>query len=160
MSAIRLVQFTLTVLLSVHLLLIAATNITDYGVNFEFLRQVAGMEDTFSSQKAWRSVTNPFFLHPMYWIVLAAETLSGWLCALGARRMWINRFAPDNWYETGKRPAIYGALIALSLWFGVFLVVGGEWFLMWQSKTWNALPTAYSLSAIYGLALLILLKRD
>ena len=35
-----------------------------------------------------------------------------------------------------------GAAAAFALWFVGFVVVGGEWFLMWQSATWNGQEAA------------------
>jgi predicted small integral membrane protein len=36
-----------------------------------------------------------------------------------------------------------GAAVAFALWFVGFMVVGGEWFLMWQSSTWNGQEAAF-----------------
>jgi predicted small integral membrane protein len=36
-----------------------------------------------------------------------------------------------------------GAAVAFGLWFVGFMVVGGEWFLMWQSSTWNGQEAAF-----------------
>jgi predicted small integral membrane protein len=33
-------------------------------------------------------------------------------------------------------------------WFVFFVTLAGEWFLMWQSSTWNAQSTAFSLTMI------------
>ena len=160
MPVLRLVQLVLAAMLSLHALLIAFTNLTDYQVNFEFLRMVAGMSDTCSAQKTWRSVSNPVLLHGMYLLIIAAEATSGVLCGLGAWRMWNNRLAPDMLFEAGKQTAVKGALTGVALWFGALLTISGEWFLMWQSKTWNATSTAVSLAVFYSIALSVLLKKD
>lgn len=157
-SNLRLAQTVLAALLAAYGLLVAGTNLCDYSVNFEFVRQVAGMNDTFSALKPLRSVHHPVLLHGIYACIIAAEAGSGLLCGIGAWRMWGARFAPDILFEGGKRPAVLGILLGLALWFGAFIVVGGEWFMMWQSKTWNAQSTAFSLAVFYGVALGILLK--
>jgi hypothetical protein len=36
-----------------------------------------------------------------------------------------------------QRVAISGMTFSLLMWFVILLSVGGEWFLMWQSKMWN-----------------------
>jgi predicted small integral membrane protein len=46
------------------------------------------------------------------------------------------------------------------LWFGGFLVVGGEWFQMWQSKTWNGQEAAFRFVACIGLVLIFLNQPD
>jgi len=160
MSNLRLSQTVLSALLAAYSLLVALTNLSDYGVNFEFVRMVAGMSDTFGALKSGRSMQHPVFLNGMYILIIAAEAGSGLLCARGAWQMWQARHAPDILFEDRKRSAVLGLLLGLTLWFGAFVVVGGEWFLMWQSKTWNAQATAFSLSIFYAVALLILLQKE
>jgi predicted small integral membrane protein len=36
-----------------------------------------------------------------------------------------------------------GALIGFMVWFTGFMVVGGEWFAMWQSQIWNGQQAAF-----------------
>jgi predicted small integral membrane protein len=42
------------------------------------------------------------------------------------------------------------------LWFVAFLTVGGEWFLMWQSRTWNGEEAAFRMFASQGIVLVYL----
>lgn len=160
MSHLRLSQTVLSALLAAYGLLVAFTNLSDYAVNFEFVRMVAGMSDTFGALKAARSVQHPVVLHGMYVLIIAAEAGSGWLCARSAWRMWRARHAPGMLFESVKGSAVKGVLLGLALWFGAFVTVGGEWFMMWQSKTWNAQATAFSLAVFYAVVLLVLLLKD
>ena len=41
-----------------------------------------------------------------------------------------------------------------------FLVVGGEWFLMWQSSKWNGQNAAARLFLVFGIVLLFLNQLD
>lgn len=160
MSSLRLSQTVLAALLAAYGLLVSFTNLSDYGANFEFVRMVAGMSDTFGALKSGRGLERPVLLHGMYVLIIAAEAGSGLLCARGAWQMWRARHAPAILFEAGKSTAVRGVLLGLALWFGGFVVVGGEWFMMWQSKTWNAQATAFSLSVFYAIALSVLLKKD
>ena len=40
------------------------------------------------------------------------------------------------------------------------MAVGGEWFLMWQSKVWNGQDAAFRLFAMMGVSLVFLNLRD
>ena len=42
------------------------------------------------------------------------------------------------------------------LFFGGFITIGGEWFQMWKSATWNGLAPAFrnSVLALFGIVLL------
>jgi predicted small integral membrane protein len=41
-----------------------------------------------------------------------------------------------------------------------FLSVGGEWFLMWQSKNWNGQDAAFRMFTVVGIVLLFLVQQD
>ena len=41
-----------------------------------------------------------------------------------------------------------------------FLSVGGEWFLMWQSKNWNGQDAAFRMFTVIGIVLLFLVQQD
>ncbi|MFN0036506.1 MAG: DUF2165 family protein [Saprospiraceae bacterium] len=156
---LRTVQITLSFLLATYLLLIVFNNLKVYGANYDFVRNVADMTTVFSTGEQWRSVSQPLILHLFYLIIIALETLGGVLCMLGAWRMWRARRAEYAIFRTAKALSTYGVLAGIVTWLGIFIAVGGEWFLMWQSK-WNALPTAYNLTACFGISLLIFLKEE
>ena len=40
-------------------------------------------------------------------------------------------------FNAAKQYVVIGVGLGFLLWFTGFMVVGGEWFLMWQSKQWN-----------------------
>ncbi|MDP4252068.1 MAG: DUF2165 family protein, partial [Bacteroidota bacterium] len=47
-----------------------------------------------------------------------------------------------------------GLFLGVILWFTVFVTVGGEWFLMWQSKIWNGQNIAFMLTIVFLLFLI------
>ena len=78
-----------------------------------------------------------------YWLIILTEAAvglrspsrpSGWCRAWGG--------APRQ-FNAAKRYAVLGAGLGFLLWFTGFMVVGGEWFAMWQSKTWNGQEAAF-----------------
>jgi predicted small integral membrane protein len=49
----------------------------------------------------------------------------------------------------------------LMLLFGAgFIAIGGEWFSMWQSDTWNGLDAALRVFVLSGVVLLVVNLRD
>ena len=44
--------------------------------------------------------------------------------------------------------------MGICLWFVGFIAVGGEWFLMWQSKIWNGQDAAFRMFTMLFLILL------
>lgn len=46
--------------------------------------------------------------------------------------------------------------VGILLWFGAFLTIGGEWFLMWESKIWNGQDAAARVFLIEAVVLILL----
>jgi len=46
------------------------------------------------------------------------------------------------------------------MWFVAFLSIGGEWFLMWQSHTWNGQDGAFRIFVVVGLIFLLLVMPE
>jgi len=46
------------------------------------------------------------------------------------------------------------------MWLVAFLSAGGEWFLMWQSKTWNGQEAAFRMFTVVGIVLLLLVQSE
>ena len=59
-------------------------------------------------------------------------------------------------FQRAKTLAIIGLTIGLLMWFVAFLSVGGEWFLMWQSHTWNGQEAAFRMFLVVGVVFLLL----
>ena len=51
-------------------------------------------------------------------------------------------------FNRAKVWAVAGLTVGFSLWFFGFLVVAGEYFAMWQSKTWNGQEAAFRITAV------------
>jgi predicted small integral membrane protein len=76
-------------------------------------------------------------------LIIAAEALTGFLIALGAVVLLGRLRAPAKVFNHAKLWAVAGLTIGFSLWFFGFIVVGGEYFAMWQSKDWNGQEGAF-----------------
>jgi predicted small integral membrane protein len=46
------------------------------------------------------------------------------------------------------------------MWSTAFLSVGGEWFLMWQSKMWNGQDAAFRMFVVLGVVLVYLVMPE
>jgi predicted small integral membrane protein len=53
---------------------------------------------------------------------------------------------------------VTGITLALLIWFIGFLIVGGKWFAMWQSKTWNGQQAAFRF-CLTALAVLLFINQ-
>jgi predicted small integral membrane protein len=158
---VRMSKALLVLNVGLILLLVGVDNVIDYQTNFVFVQHVMAM-DTVSPESTlvWRAVTQPALQHAAFAFIIAAELVSGGLCAAGAWRLWEARGADATRFNAMKDTAIAGLVCGFVLYFFGFLVIGGEWFQMWQSQTWNAQASAFRFLASIALVLIFLNQRD
>lgn len=158
---VRELKAALTLSLGIFALLVGLDNIIDYETNFVFVQHVLSMDTTFPGNKLmWRAITSNWMHHAAYAIIIVSELAVGILCTVGAWRMVAARARPAREFNTAKTLAIAGLATGLLLYFFGFLVVGGEWFQMWQSKSWNGQAAAFRFATSFGLVLIFVALED
>jgi predicted small integral membrane protein len=63
-------------------------------------------------------------------------------------------------FNAAKGVPIMALTLSLLMWLVAFLSVGGEWFLMWQSHTWNGQDPAFRMFVVIGIVTSIVLLPD
>lgn len=157
MMTIRYTKILMTLALAAFAFMVTFNNITDYGSNYEFVKHVLSMDTTFPGNKAmYRAITSPAIWTLAYWLIIAGEGLTFVLLLAGALRMFGARSATAAEFDAAKSLAVAGMLVGFMVWFFGFMVVGGEWFLMWQSDTWNGQDAAFKFyMAILGVLIFV-----
>jgi predicted small integral membrane protein len=144
MLAIRLVKTSMVASTALFALLVAFDNVVDYDSNYEFVRHVLSMDATFPGNTLMgRAITSPAGWRAAYWIIILSEGATGVVLALAALRLASNLRASAARFNAAKTLAVIGVGMGFLLWFTGFMVVGGEWFLMWQAKAWNGQQAAF-----------------
>ena len=157
----RLAKITMAASLAAFALLAAYNNIADYDSNFQFVRHVLSMDTTFPGNAlAHRAVTEPGLWHAAYWSIIAGEALTGLAFAAGAAEMARHLRADGGCFQRSKRLVYIGAALGFAVWFLGFMVVGGEWFAMWQSREWNGQQAAFRLVMVILGVLVFVAQRD
>jgi len=136
-------------------------NLTDYDSNYQFVRHVLMMDSTFPGNHGmWRAINSPAAHTAFYVSIITWESLTLVLCWWGGLRLarMFNASAAD--FQRAKNVAIAALTLSLLMWLVAFLSVGGEWFLMWQSKTWNGQEAAFRMFTIIGIVLLLVAQRE
>jgi len=82
------------------------------------------------------------------------------LCWWGGYRMARALRGTAAAFGRAKRISIIALALALVMWLVAFLTVGGEWFLMWQSKTWNGQEVAVRMFMVIGIVWLLVALPD
>lgn len=150
MSPIRLSKIICLFIVGFYMLLVVFNNLTDYDANFAFVSNVMSMNDTFSeSPPAYRTIKQEGFHHFFYAGIILCEALISFFCLRGTVQLWKHRQANKASFGAAKKWGIYGLTLGLCLWYLGFIAMGGEWFLMWQSQTFNGNPTAFRNSILF-----------
>ena len=158
---LRVAKFLLVAAVAVFYTLMVLNNTTDYDSNFQFVRHVMMMDSTFPANHVlWRAVNTPAFHTVLYLSVIAWESVTMLLCWWGAIQLGRALRGTAAAFQTAKKWAIVGMTLSLLMWLVAFLSVGGEWFLMWQSKTWNGQEAAFRMFTVVGIILLLLVQRE
>ena len=153
----------LAVILAVALFytLVVFNNLTDYDSNYQFVRHVLMMDSTFPGNRGmWRAMNSPVWHTAFYLSIIAWESVVMVLCWWGGVRLARVLSAPTEVFNRSKSTAIAALTLALLMWLVAFLEVGGEWFLMWQSRSWNGQETAFRMFTVIGIVLLLLAQPD
>jgi len=159
MLTIRLVKVAMVASLALFALLVTFNNLVDYGSNYEFVRHVLSMDTTFPDNALkWRAITQPSLWKIAYGLIILTEATVGVLLAFGALRLGTTLRSSAQMFNAAKTYTVVGVGLGFLLWFTGFVVVGGEWFAMWQSKTWNSQEAAFRVDVIL-LAVIIFVNQ-
>jgi predicted small integral membrane protein len=135
---------------AVFITLVAFGNVTDYPTNYAFVQHVLSMDTTNFGGKPgvgldpdimWRAITSPVVWNVAYIGIIVWESLAAVVLII-AVVLFIRGLIRGSEYRSAKSVASIGLLMIVVLFYGGFIAVGGEWFGMWRSTTWNGLDTA------------------
>ena len=153
----RLAKILLPLMLASFAFVVTLNNIVDYQSNFLFVRHVLSMDTTLPGNALTnRASTDPVIWHACYWLIIAAEGASCLLLLAGSHALWRARHHGAAAFNAAKRLVTLGCMLGFAVWFFGFMVVGGEWFAMWQSKVWNGQDAAFKFyTAILGVLIFV-----
>jgi predicted small integral membrane protein len=134
--------------------LIVFNNVTDYGSNYQFVSHVLSMDTTFPDNRGlWRRIEAPGLHHAAYILIILAQVAIAAASWISGTRMWAAA-ADAQLFVKRKQLAIAALTGGVVLYVGGFLAIGGEWFLMWQSRTWNAQQSAAMFATVFAVTLI------
>lgn len=161
MMTIRLSKIVLVACIALYASLVALGNITDYGSNFAFVQHVLSMDTVFAeATTVSRAIADPGLHHAAYWLIIAGEALVALLCWAGAYLLLTRLRAPAAGFNGAKSWAIAGLTLGFVVWQAGFMSIGGEWFGMWMSSTWNGLESAFRVFITIAAVLIYLVQPD
>lgn len=148
---------------ALYIVLVAVGNITDYDTNYAFVQHVLSMDttnfggtpgDDLDPHIMWRAITDPVIWNISYIGVIVWESITG-LVLIGGLVLWVRGFARGD-YRAARALSSIGLLMIILLFFGGFITVGGEWFSMWRSTSWNGLDPAFRNAVLAAINLVLI----
>jgi predicted small integral membrane protein len=158
---LRAAKVLLVFAVAIFYAFVVFNNVTDYGANYQFVRHTLMMDSTFPGNHGmWRAVNQPLLHTAFYVSIIAWEIVTMLLCWWGGVRMARSLRGAAATFQRAKHVAIAALAISLVMWLVAFLSVGGEWFLMWQSKSWNGQDAAFRMFTVVGIVLLLVAQPE
>lgn len=145
-----------------YIMLVAVGNITDFATNQAFVHHVLAMDTTnFGAQPGtgldpnvmWRAATALPLQNAGYVCIIVWESLAGIVLVAATAAWFIER---GTCYTPARALSTIGLLMIISLFMGGFIDIGGEWFQMWRSTSWNGLDTAFRNIVLASLPLILI----
>lgn len=158
---LRLIKSLLVASVGLFFLFVGISNIEDPSANLEYIKHIFSMDTIYpDSPSSWRAITSPAVHGFVFWFIVVVEFVLTFLCLAGAARLALNIRASAEDFHKAKSLAILGLGIGILLWFTGFIVIGAEWFLMWQSEQWSGLQSAFRFAVMMLLILIFVASRE
>lgn len=125
-------------------LMFAVNNTVDFDTNYQYVKHVLIM-DTIASPNSSRAILNSTIHLAAYFLIIIWQYLTFLVGAIG---LW-------NYLKNSEKYLInYALLMGITLYLFGYLVLASEWFLMWQSKSWNGQGAAFQFTILFTLILI------
>ena len=161
MTETRIVKIVMIGSLSLFAGLVAFDNLTDYETNYVFVRHVLSMDTTLPGNALmYRSITSPSSWEEAYALIIAGEGATALGFAGGAALLLRHLRSPAASFNRAKGLTAVAAGLGFLVWFFGFMVIGGEWFQMWQSSQWNGQQPAFRFYLTILAVLVFIMQKD
>jgi predicted small integral membrane protein len=160
MNMLRVCKALISLPVAVFALLVCFNNIVDYETNYVFVQHTLSMDTVFPGNTLkYRAILDPSIWKLAYGLIIFAEFLTGVLLLIGAISLFKNQNDRKAFIQA-KNWIYLGGLVGILLWFFGFMVVGGEWFCMWQSEKWNGVGSAFHFVVVIMLVMSFIAMPD
>ena len=156
----RIAKIAVVLCVGAIMLLVAIGNIFDYAVNYDVVQHVLAMDTVPETPLKWRAITSPWLHQAFYIVIIGTESAASALSLYGGFLLWRERAGDARSFNAAKGAAIAGIALAFVLYVFGFMGVGGEWFLMWRSETYNLQESAAHFISFLGPSLIFVSIRD
>jgi predicted small integral membrane protein len=133
--ALRYIKIILVIFLALLCILYGVQNLANLTEAHWFMTTVLSMQDHVAYPHTFAfSIESPVLIWIFLMLVIMLELTAGALLAKGAVDLWSTRKEPAVEFNHAKHFTYIGAGVGLIVWFGLFTVIGGAFFQMWQTE--------------------------
>ncbi|MCB1273608.1 MAG: DUF2165 domain-containing protein [Leucobacter sp.] len=158
---LRLLQAFTVFAAGLYGLFVLMGNLMDYDSNYQFVKHVLSMDTTFEGNALmWRAITEPWVWTVGYIGIIVAEAAFAVCGIVGGIKLFLARNAEAATFNRARRLGYVTYGIGFLIWFIGFIVIGSEWFAMWQSSIWNGKDTAMPLAILWAAFAVLLSQND
>lgn len=160
--AIRYLKIVLVIFVGLQGLLYVAGNIANWGAATGTVGYVLGQQGTeIYTTAIFPPITHPALVTMALLLILLGELSVGLVSLKGAWDLWRARRQPREAFNASKTFAVLGPGLAMVVWFGGFIVIGGALFQMWQSEVGeSSFEGAFVYAITSGLVMLFVNTPD
>ena len=159
--AIRLLKVVLVVCVGLQALFYALQNIVNLEAAHAVMSAVLSMANHEYYPNHFGPPVTGVLVWVALWIVILVELLAAVLCLKGSFDMFRRRSDTPAVFAHSKQWAVLGCGVAVAVWLGLFMAVGGAYFQMWQTELGiNSLEGAFMYAVSSGIVLLFVNMPD
>lgn len=145
--------------IGVFFLLTSYGNFVDFQTNFIYIKHIISMDTTFQRpQLISRAITDTNKQLIIYQLIIAFQGITAFCCLLSSLLLARSVFHKASLKRT-KLIATVSLFLGFCYFFLGFIIMGGEWFCMWQSHVANSQVMA-SLFSILILMIILFLNQE
>ena len=160
--SIRLLKVVLVVCVGLQALFYALQNIVNLEAAYAVVAAVLSMANhEYYPHHFGPPITISVLIWIALWIIIIGELLAGVLCLKGGFDMLRHRRGTAAEFTASKEYALLGCGVAVAVWLGLFMAIGGAYFQMWQTDLGiSSLEGAFMYVVSSGIVLLFVNMPD
>lgn len=159
--SLRIIKIGMVASIALLFSLITLNNILDFNSNWFFVQHVLSMDTSYQHPEImWRAITDPTIQLSLYYLIIACEALTAVTCWAGCFMLLSNLKAADVQFNRSKKWSLIGLFLGFLLYMVGFIIIGGEWFCMWQSTVSNGQTTAGLFINLIMFVMIVLMFKD
>jgi len=159
---IRLAKSALIGALGLFVTVFALNNIANFSTAISHVGYVLSQADhTVYPVSLFPALNADLIVTATLCLIIAAELATGVVLLKGGLDLFRARAQAVQAFEDAKSAALLGCLMAIGVWFGLFMVLGGTFYQMWQTPLGRgSFDDSYTMVMVAGMMFLIVRSPD